>query len=375
MPPTSPVATFGRFEWKGVYFDGRSAARHEVTIVVDRAGLRISGERVGSIEWPFAELRQVDRGAVGGPIRIERGLGDPEVLVVQDRGFLTTLQRAAPESLARAEDPARRLRLSARLLPIAIASLVLLVVGYFWGIPFLAARAAVRVPFEWEVSMGRSMVERLPAFGAVCGEPGRAQAMSRLVDRLTADGRGGRYTYDVRVIDSKLVNALAAPGGQVVIFHGLIAQAESPEELAGVLAHEIQHIRLQHGTQSILREIPLRLLASAVSSGGSFGGPITGVASALTGLHYSRRDETAADREGMRMLHAARVAPGGMLAFFERMVAEGGETPSALSYVSSHPRDADRRAALLALAAEATAGPLELLSADEWAALKRPCAK
>ncbi len=370
-------AAFGRFEWAGVYFDGRSAARHEVTIVVEREGLRITGARIGQVAWPFADIRQVDSGVADDPIRLERGLTDPEILVVADRGFLPAVQRAAPESLARAADPARRLRLSRRLIPITIGAVVLLIAGYLWGIPWLADRAARRVPVEWENSMGRAMVDRLPEFGAVCADPERVQALRQIVDRLIADGRGGRYTYEVRVIDSKLVNALAAPGGQIVVFQGLIAQAESPEELAGVLGHEFQHVRLQHGTKAILREVPMRLIASAVSSGGSFSGPVTGVATTLAGLRYSRGDEIEADREGMRMLRAARVAPDGMLAFFERMVAESGDTPSALSYVSSHPRDADRRAALEALARDATAAgegaPLPLLTAAEWATLKRPC--
>jgi hypothetical protein len=67
-------AAFGRFEWAGVYFDGRSAARHEVTIVVEREGLRITGERIGHVAWPFAEIRQVDSGVADDPIRLERGI-------------------------------------------------------------------------------------------------------------------------------------------------------------------------------------------------------------------------------------------------------------------------------------------------------------
>lgn len=372
--PASSTA-FGRFEWRGVYFDGRSAARHEVAIVLERAGLRISGDRIDGVIWPFVEIRQVDSGAKNEPIRLTRGAGEPEVLVVSDPGFLSAVRRAAPDGLARAEDPGKRLRLSPMLVPIAVAALVMLVVGYLWGIPYLAERTAQRVPLEWEVTTGRAMLQQLPSFGGTCVEPARVAAITRIVDRLTAEGRGGRYTYTVRVIDSPMVNALAAPGGQIVVFHGLISQAGSAEELAGVLGHEIQHIRLQHGTKAVLREIPLRLLASAISGSGSFGGLLVGTATSLGGLRYQRRDEESADREGMRMVQAAKVAPSGMLDFFERTTEAGESGPSLLSYVSSHPRDEDRRAALEAMVREATYVPVPLLTATEWAALRAPCTR
>lgn len=372
--PASATA-FGRFEWRGVYFDGRSAARHEVAIVIERGGLRISGDRIDSVTWPFSEIRQADSGTKDEPVRLTRGAGEPEVLVVSDPAFLPAVRRAAPDALARAEDPGKRLRLSPMLVPVAVAALVMLVVGYLWGIPYLAERTAQRVPLEWEESTGRAMVQQLPSFGGICTEPARAAAIARIVERLTADGRGGRYAYSVRVVDSPLVNALAAPGGQIVVFQGLIAQAGSAEELAGVLGHEIQHIRLQHGTKAVLREIPLRLLASAISGSGSFGGLFAGTATSLGGLRYQRQDEEAADREGMRMLQAAQVAPEGMLDFFERTTAGGESGPSLLSYVSSHPRDADRRAALEAMVREATYVPVPLLTATEWAALKAPCSR
>lgn len=375
MPAPASVTAFGRFEWRGVYFDGRSAARHEVAIVIERGGLRISGERVDGVTWPFTEIRQAESGATDEPVRLTRGAGDPEVLVVSDASFLAAVRRAAPDGLARAEDPGRRLRLSPMLAPIAAAALVLLVFVYVWGIPYLAERTALRVPLEWETSTGRSMVERLPSVGGVCVDPAHGEAIARIVGRLTADGRGGRYSYTVRVLDSPLVNALAAPGGQIVIFHGLIAQAGSAEELAGVLAHEIQHIRLQHGTKAVLREIPLQLIASAISGSGSFGGLFVGTATSLGGLRYQRRDEEAADREGMRMLLSARVAPHGMLEFFERAEARGEAGPSLLSYVSSHPRDADRREALEEMARAATYAPMPLLTDEEWASLKRPCSR
>src|SRR5690606_1638034 len=115
-----------------------------------------------------------------------------------------------------------------------------------------------------------------------------------------------------------LVNAFAAPGGYIVVFQGLLEASESAEEVAGILAHEIQHVVQRHGTKAILEALPLQLAAAALG-GDQAAALFVGAASTLGVLSYRRRDETAADREGFRMLRAARIAPDGMMRFFERL--------------------------------------------------------
>lgn len=362
-----------RFAWRAAYFDGRSARRHEVRLIVTPEAIEIGGTDIETLRWPITEVRRGDSGTPGEPIRLEWGGTEPAVLVVDEPQFAAALQRVAPGRFEHSAAPARRLRVGRWLWPAAAVAAVMLVAGYRWGIPALARHVAARVPVSFEESLGRPLVDRLTALIGVCDEPERTAALDAIVARLTADGNGGPYTYRVRVAASRDVNALAAPGGRIVVFHGLLAQAETPEEVAGVLAHEIQHVRLRHGTQAILREVPLRLMAAAITGSGSLGSGVAGTASQLGGLGYRRRDEEEADREGMRMLQAARVAPDGMLAYFARVSATRGDGPEVLNYLSTHPRSADRMAALQTLAAEAAYTAVPVLDAAQWTSLRAPC--
>jgi predicted Zn-dependent protease len=171
-----------------------------------------------------------------------------------------------------------------------------------------------------------------------------------------------------------VVNALAVPGGHVVIFHGLLERTSTPEELAGVMAHELQHILRRHTTRAVIQDMGTGLLLMALT--GDVTGPLAyglETARALGELRYSRRAEEEADVEGMKMLLAARVAPAGMITFFGKIQKEEGAQPKALTYLSSHPMPAERIARLKALAEAWSGAPEPLLPGEEWSVLTKRC--
>jgi len=183
-----------------------------------------------------------------------------------------------------------------------------------------------------------------------------------------------RYTFRVSVINDTVVNAFAAPGGYLVLFRGLLELAESPEELAGVVAHEMQHVLLQHGTQSVLRQIPLQLITATITADAGLAGHVAGTAAVLGALRYSRKDEEEADREGLRMLEAAGVDPRGMMTFMERMESRGGDMPRFAAYLSTHPRTGDRVRSLEGLATVHGGASAPLMSEADWKELQQSCA-
>ncbi len=363
----------GAPRWQATYFDGRSAKRHEVSVERTSSGLVIRGAEVGEIAWAWPELRRDERTMPDEPIRYERGdLLAPEVLVVADPSFLPAMRgvRETGSALSRL----RRRTLTSLLLP-AFAVIAVIAALWVWALPHLAARVATRVPVEWEEALGARAVQGITASSRVCAEPGRVAAMEKMMATLTADGRGGRYTYRVQVVDDDGVNAFAAPGGYIVVFQGLLAAAASADEVAGVLAHEIEHVVQQHAVTGILRDMPMHLaLASAVGSS-PLGGSVAQVAYQLGSSSYQRSDERAADAGAIRILGAARISPEGMLDFFRRDAGEGRSESGLLNYMSSHPNSAERLAALeeAAAALPPAAGPV--LTAGEWAALRASCAR
>jgi predicted Zn-dependent protease len=159
-----------------------------------------------------------------------------------------------------------------------------------------------------------------------------------------------------------------------VIFHGLLERTGTPEELAGVIAHELQHILRRHTTRAVIQDVGTGLLLMAVT--GDVTGPLAyglEAARVLGELRYSRRAEEEADVEGMKMLLAARVDPAGLIAFFEKMQKEEGAQPKALTYLSSHPMPDERIARLKSLAATGTGASEPVLPGEDWPALTKRC--
>lgn len=246
---------------------------------------------------------------------------------------------------------------------------VLAVAAYVWLVPALAVRLTAYVPIEWEEEMGAALMEELAPADLVCADPERLRVVEALAQQLAQASPVAPYTIRVAIVDDSLVNAVAAPGGYIVVFRGLLEQAETPEEVAGVLAHEIQHVVLRHGTTAVLKELPLRLVTVAAGDAGG----VLGAATTLGSLRYRRGDEEAADREGLRMLRAARISPEGMIRFFERLAEQGTDAPAGLSYLSTHPRNEARTETLRQLVA---ADPFEtepIMQGYDWSRVRAPC--
>jgi hypothetical protein len=320
-----------RTDWQGSYLDGRTAARQPVTVRLMREGLEITTAAGGTSLWPYRELRQTQGAYAGEEVRIERGGELPETLLVPDAAFLQSLHEASPHVGARFHDPRRR---SARLRWTIVAAggvLAATVAIYLWGIPLLAALVAARSGGVGG-DLGRSRWPTWHCLGRCVTGGGRGDGR----DRGAAHGRGppSPYTMRVYVVNRPVVNALAAPGGYVVIFHGLLERTGTPEELAGVVAHELQHILRRHTTRAVIQDVGTGLLLMALT--GDVTGPLAyglQAARALGELRYSRRNEEDADVEGMKMLLAARVDPAGLITFFEKMQREEGaqRRPSRIS--------------------------------------------
>jgi predicted Zn-dependent protease len=172
------------------------------------------------------------------------------------------------------------------------------------------------------------------------------------------------------------VNAIAAPGGFIVLFRGLVEQTQTPEELAGVLAHEMQHVVKRHATRLLVQNASTSLLLAALTGDarnamtlGLEGARILGI------LRYSRQYEEEADQEGMRMLIAARIDPAGLVRFFESLEEKepGKEGPAFLTYLSTHPSTADRVEGLKSLAAKADGQWITLVPDLQWREITRLC--
>lgn len=354
------------------YLDGRTPARRRASVRVDATGLEITVEGGPTLRWPLGQIRQTQGLYAGEQIRLERGGPMPEILVVQDRALLAALGSAGA--------PARRLhaphRRGLRVLLTALAAVAVVAVGgalYVWGIPAASSVVASVVPVAWEERIGSAAIARLAPPERRCLDTSLQASVDAIVARLTAR-EPDTYRIRVTILDHRGVNAFAAPGGRIVVLRGLLERTRAPEELAGVLAHEIQHVYHRHGTRLIVQHTSAGLLlaalagdASALMVYGLEAGRILGT------LRYSRRYEAEADVDGLRMLVAARIDPRGLGSFLQQLVPAEKAPPTALSYFASHPATAERIAELRRLAAEVRDTPTPIVTGHDWKDLTRRC--
>lgn len=245
--------------------------------------------------------------------------------------------------------------------------------GLLWvaGVVAAAALAVPALPWmarhvPWSVERAIAGLVGSGADGGTCSgraQPGALAALDQLVARLhPLDPEDADFPLTVAVLRGKAVNAYAALGGHVYVYEGLLRQARSPEELAGVLAHEIAHVRNRH----IIQGMAVNLLTLGALAGA--GDPSAGaqLAYLLLTMKFSRQQEAEADAQGLVRLQRAQVDAAGFAAFFDR-VGRMAEPPELLS---SHPASAERAA----LVARLPGYPVRpVLAAPQWAALQSIC--
>jgi predicted Zn-dependent protease len=164
-------------------------------------------------------------------------------------------------------------------------------------------------------------------------------------------------------------NAIALPGGRIYVFQGLIAKAETADELAGVIAHEIGHVARRDGTRSILQGAGLSFLFGMLLGDFVGGGAVMVAATTVLRSSYSRDVERAADAYAVELAGKAGADPQALARMLARIADDKGRGPKILL---DHPEAAERIAAINAMP-RAAAPPTPLLDAGEWAALKRVC--
>jgi beta-barrel assembly-enhancing protease len=357
-------------QFTGQFSDGKSAVSNTVAVDLTATYLHIydAGGAL-SLLWPYGDLELIASEVRGGPVRLTRRTDPAPRLHVADPALLDALLARIP-----AIDPKpQRIR---RTVAIVLGSLVcvpLLAAAVWFGLPLLAKPTAAVIPHAMEEKIGETVIDTLVGKMETCENDAGKFALERLVNRLWT-GLDRPIEFDVRIVRSPMMNALAAPGGHILVFSELLDQADSPEELAGVLAHEIGHVVHRHSMQALVRHFALSVVVKTVS-GNDWG--LGSATQLLVQFAYSREAEAEADATAIAIMERARLRTDGLAQFFERVEQrEKKDGIAALRYVSTHPPTNERIAALTSYASGADAKTLmPALSQADWAALKAICRK
>lgn len=298
--------------------------------------------------------------------------GVPWALVLEDRGLADAVRRNPPPGLRAEIDRLNaglaRGRVASGIGWSIIAAIVALpVLGLallWWQADRLVGLAVDRIPIEWEEQLGDTAYAQITQGARVLSDGAAVEAVAAIGSRLAAHV-DSPYTFKWHVIDDPQVNAFAMPGGHVVVLTGLLREADSPEELAGVLAHETQHVVLRHSLRGLVRTMgwtaTIRIL---FGSSGPLGG-VGELASRLGSLTFSREQEREADLEGLKLLRRAKIKPEGMVTFFDKLARR----EAGIALLSTHPASADRAERLRAEIAQAGPWPVDPLPVA-WAGVR-----
>ena len=363
--------------WTGHYYDGRTSARQTVTVSLAPSGLELRLANGTRRWWAYSEIIQTQGAYANEPVRLERmqpGQQIPEALVIDDKAFLQAFTEVSTGQQHQFATARKRTSRFAILGLAAMGSVAAVAVLILWGIPALAEFVTPFIPVSWEVALGESMSSQLTPPAQRCTNSKLQSSLDTIVARLAANSSTQVYQFHVTVADTPTFNAFAAPGGYIVIHRALLEATTTPDELAGVLAHEMQHVVRRHATKALVRDLSLGLLVGATM------GDVSGVATfgvqaarTLATLRYSRETEEDADRGGMAAIHAAHLDPRGMVTFFTTLKrhADGVQPPA---YLSTHP-DSDARIAALQKLASAypPKHTTPLLANDKWDEVKKLC--
>ena len=212
---------------------------------------------------------------------------------------------------------------------------------YFFILPWMADRAAMNFPKDQEIALGAELKKQYLLSERI--DTQKTRLLNEFASKLDL---GNDYPADYTVVDADIVNAYALPGGPIVVYAGIIRKMKTPEELAGILAHERSHVLRHHSTRSIFQNLSGVLLINLVlGDASSFINLIAQQGQQIQQLSYSRELELEADREGLHLLFKNNINPDGMLSLLEKLKQEntGDRIPE---FLRTHPLPESRIEAL-----------------------------
>jgi predicted Zn-dependent protease len=316
-------------ETQANYYDGRTAREHAVQANFANGNLSFSGATMPSPQlWPASALRAIEPYTGHGPLRLTHRERPGERLVIPAGAFAREI--VAEVAALR---PATVGRAFGRIAAWTIAGLAAIAGTAYMVFEFAPAHVAAMLPSSFTSRMGKDIEGMLVENAKVCANAPGQSALSAMVGKLlAADPKLPPLT--IQVYDMALVNAFTVAGGRIVLTRGLINDAGSADEVAGVLAHEIGHATLLHPEAQLVRILGLDLIMK-VFSGGASGNTIASVAGLAALLRSSRDAERAADGYARKLMLDAGLDPSGLKTFFEALLRKHGRNSSENAGIGS----------------------------------------
>lgn len=205
----------------------------------------------------------------------------------------------------------------------------------------------------------------------ICSDTEANEALQSMWTRICETNQLDSSSVKVHLVNNDEINAYAFPGGHILIHSGLVQTLESPEELAGVLGHEVAHVQLNHISKKLAKEVGVSILLSAAGGGSAAGEAIKEILSQLSSSAYDRSLEKEADLKSVEYLKNAGINPSAMIGVMEKLESEvQSDLPS---WLGSHPDLSERKEYLKKATENIELTEKPLLDSEAWKALQTAC--
>lgn len=193
-------------------------------------------------------------------------------------------------------------------------------------------------PIEWELQLKKVILKYIKYDSKVLENSDLNKAVDIIKRRLVENIKDNPFELDIIIIDSPMVNAVAFPGGLIVIFSGLIRISDNPEELSSIIAHELGHVIARDSVKALTRQIGLALLVGVI---GGNDAKILGIIKEIINVKFTQLQEAKADDFAIDLLIKSSINPRHFASFFKKLKT-GSKINKILKYINTHP-DLDSR--------------------------------
>lgn len=206
---------------------------------------------------------------------------------------------------------------------------------------------------EQDIEVGRQSAVEAERTLPLLRDPAVTGYVDRVGRRLAANAPGPKFPYTFKVVNASDINAFALPGGPVYVTRGIVDSVRNEGELAGVMAHEISHVALRHGTnqasKAYLTKAGIGILGGILGAGGGAAGTVIqavgGLGMNALFLKFSRTAESQADILGTQIMARSGYDPQAMVTMFQLLQTQQARQPGRVAqFFSDHPNPGNREA-------------------------------
>src|SRR5882724_8563284 len=351
-----------------IYFDGLSSRRRAVAVAF-KEQLEISEDGLSPVSspvsWAYSDIRRVDSGP--GTLRVAC-LSAPSLARLEIRDAAVAAELMSRCTLL----GENRLdgRGIAKIVGWSLAATISIVVVVLFAVPLAADRLTPLVPEAFGQRLGDAAAVQLETVfgGRVCDTDAGQAAFSKLIDTLRKSADMDLLVQPT-VLATPIPNALALPGGRIYLLNGLLAKAETPDEIAGVLAHELGHLKHRDSMRELIYNGGTSFLIGLLFGDVTGSSAVIFASRSLVEASYSREAETNADTFAIEIMHTLGRSPKPAAELMFRIT--GKEADKSLSILAGHPLTEDRLKRMNDEDRPVSGPPL--LTAAEWSSLKSIC--